>query len=83
MQDNEQLDKILDLFYERFNKYNTKVLQTLGNAIKQFDGVSPSQAHEIAQELKYGFDLNELLNELSKISGKSVEDISSKRKRRI
>ena len=76
MQDNEQLDKILDLFYERFNKYNTKVLQTLGNAIKQFDGVSPSQAHEIAQELKYGFDLNELLNELSKISGKSVEDIS-------
>lgn len=76
MQDNEQLDKILDLFYERFNKYNTKVLQQLGNAIKQFDGVTPSQAHEIAQELKYGFELNNLLNDLSKISGKSVEDIS-------
>lgn len=76
MQDNEQLDKILDLFYERFNKYNTKVLQKLGNAIKQFDGVTPSQAHEIAQELKYGFELNKLLNELSELSGKSVEDIS-------
>ena len=76
MQNNEQLDKVLDLYYERYNKYNTEVLQMLGNVIKQFDGVTPSQAHIIAQELKYGFELNKLLRELSQISGKSIEDIS-------
>lgn len=77
MQDNEKLDKILEKYYNRFNKFNTKVLKKLGNAIKQFDGVSPSQAYQIAQELKYNnFEINNLLNELSQISGKSVEDIN-------
>ena len=75
MQDEEKLDKVLERFYNRYNKYNTKVLQTLGNVVKQFDGISPSQAHQLAQELKLGFDVNELLLELSKISGKSVKDI--------
>lgn len=75
MQDEQKLDKVLERFYNRYNKYNTKVLQTLGNVVKQFDGISPSQAHILAQELKLGFDVNELLLELSKISGKSVKDI--------
>lgn len=76
MQDNEKLDKTLELFYNRFNKFNTKVLKKLGNIIKQFDGVSPSQAYQISQELKLGYDLNKLLLELSQISGKSIQDIS-------
>lgn len=73
--DKEKLDSILALFYDRFDKYNTKVLVMLGEAIKQFEDLTPSQAHELAQELKYSTDIDELLNELSKISGKSIEDI--------
>lgn len=75
MQDEKELDKILEKFYNRYNKYNTKVLQKLGNVVKQFDGISPTNAHILAQELKMGYDVNELLLELSKISGKSVQDI--------
>ena len=75
MKDNEKLDLILERFYNRYNKFNTKVLKTLGGVIKQFDGISPSQAHILAQELKLGYDVNNLQRELSKISGKSVEDI--------
>lgn len=75
MQDEQKLDKILEKFYNRYNEYNTKVLEKLGSVIKQFDGISPTQAHIIAQELKLGYDVNELLLELSKISGKSVKDI--------
>lgn len=76
MQDNDKLDATLEKFYNRYNKFNTKVLKELGNVIKQFNDVSPSQAYQIAQELKLGYDLNELLNELSQTSGKSIEDIS-------
>lgn len=76
MQDNDKLDATLEKFYNRYNKFNTKVLEELGNVIKQFNDVSPSQAYQIAQELKLGYDLNKLLNELSQISGKSVNDIS-------
>lgn len=75
MQDEEKLDKILEKFYNRFNKYNTKVLEELGNVIKQFDGLTPSQAHKLGQELKYSNNADDLLNELSRISGKSVQDI--------
>lgn len=77
MQDEKKLDKILEKFYNRYNKYNTKVLQKLGNVVKQFDGISPTNAHILAQELKIGYDVNELMLDLSKISGKSVQDIET------
>ena len=75
MKDDKKLELLLERFYNRFNQYNTKVLQKMGEAIKKFDGVSPSMAHQIAQELKYGTDIDDLMAELSKLSGKSVKDI--------
>ena len=75
MKDDKKLELLLERFYNRFNQYNTKVLEKLGEAIKKFDGVSPSTAHKIAQELKYGTDMDDLMAELSKLSGKSIKDI--------
>lgn len=75
-QDEEKLEKVLEKFYNRYNKYNTKVLQTLGNVIKQFDGLTVTQAHQLAQELKLGMDVYDLQKELSKISGKSIQDVN-------
>ena len=75
MKDDKKLELLLERFYNRYNKYNTKVLEKLGEAIKKFDGVSPSTAHKKAQELKYGADINDLMGELSQLSGKSIKDI--------
>lgn len=75
MKDDKKLELLLERFYNRFNQYNTKVLEKLGEAIKKFDGVSPSMAHQIAQELKYGTDIEDLIAELSRLSGKSIKDI--------
>ena len=75
MKDDKKLELLLERFYNRFNQYNTKVLEKLGEAIKKFDGVSPSMAHQIAQELKYGTDIDDLMAELSRLSGKSIKDI--------
>lgn len=75
MKDDKKLELLLERFYNRFNKYNTKVLEKLGETIKKFDGVSPTVAHQIAQELKYGTDINDLIAELSRLSGKSIKDI--------
>lgn len=73
--DDKKLDTTLERFYNRYNKYNTKVLKVLGNVVKQFDGLTPSQAHQLAQQLKIGYDVNELQMKLSKISGKSMEEV--------
>ena len=75
MNDEKRLNAVLERFYNRFNKYNTKVLKKLGEAIKQFDGLTPSEAHKLAQELKYSTEIDQLLNELSRLSGKSVQEI--------
>ena len=75
MKDDKKLELLLERFYNRFNQYNTKVLEKMGESIKKFDGVSPSVAHKIAQQLKYGTDIDDLIEELSQLSGKSIKDI--------
>lgn len=73
---NEELqEKLLSVFDKRFENYNTKVLEELGNVIKQFKDLTPSQAYSLAQQLKYNTTVKDLLNELSKISGLSVKDL--------
>lgn len=73
---NEELqEKLLSVFDKRFQDYNTKVLEELGNVIKQFKDLTPSQAYKLSQQLKYNTTVKQLLNELSKISGLSVKDL--------
>lgn len=75
---NEELqEKLLSIFDKRFQDYNTKVLEELGNVIKQFKDLTPSQAYSLAQQLKYNTTVKQLLNELSKISGLSVKDLKA------
>lgn len=73
---NEELqEKLLSVFDKRYQDYNTKVLEELGNVIKQFKDLTPSQAYELGQQLKYNTTIKDLLDELSKISGLSVKDL--------
>lgn len=75
---NEELqEKLLSVFDKRFQNYNTKVLEELGNVIKQFKDLTPSQAYSLAQQLKYNTTIKDLLDELSKISGLSVKDLKA------
>lgn len=75
MIDEKLQEQLLKVFEERFQNYNTKVLEELGKVIKQFQDLTPSQAYQLSQQLKYNTTVNDLLNELSKISGMSVEDL--------
>ena len=75
---NEELqEKLLSIFDKRFQDYNTKVLEELGDVIKQFKDLTPSQAYSLAQQLKYNTTVKDLLDELSKISGLSVKDLKA------
>ena len=75
---NEELqEQLLEVFDKRFQDYNTKVLEELGNVIKQFKDLTSSQAYKLGQQLKYNTTVKDLLNELSKISGLSVKDLKA------
>lgn len=75
MIDEKLQEKLLSVFDKRFQDYNTKVLEELGNVIKQFKDLTPSQAYKLGQQLKYNTTIKDLLDELSKISGLSVKDL--------
>ena len=70
-------EKLLSVFDKRFEDFNTKVLEELGNVIKQFKDLTPSQAYELGQQLKYNTTIKDLLDELSKISGLSIKDLKA------
>ena len=72
---NDKLNLALERFVRRFEEFNTKVLEEFGKTISKFDGLTPSQAHKIAQQLKYGRDIDEILADLERISGLSRKDI--------
>lgn len=77
MIDEKLQEQLLEVFDKRFQDYNTKVLEELGNVIKQFKDLTPSQAYKLGQQLKYNTTVKGLLDELSKISGLSVKDLKA------
>ena len=77
MLDEKLQEQLLEVFDKRFQEYNTKVLEELGNVIKQFKDLTPSQAYKLGQQLKYNTTIKDLLDELSKISGLSVKDLKA------
>lgn len=74
---NKKLEIALEKFYKRFGDYNSYVMEELGKVIGTFKNVTPSEAQLIAQQLKYGNNIDEILNKLSKYSKLSAEDIES------
>ena len=72
---NDKLELALERFVRRFEEFNTKVLEEFGKTIKEFDQLTPSQAHKLAQQLKNGRDIEKILADLERISESSRKDI--------
>lgn len=72
---NDKLGLAIEKFVQRFEKFNTEVLEEFGKTISKFDGLTATQAHKIAQQLKNGRDIDKILNDLERISESSRKDI--------
>lgn len=72
---NDKLELALERFVRRFEEFNTKVLEEFGKTISKFDGLTATQAHKIAQQLKNGRDIEKILADLERISELSRKDI--------
>lgn len=72
---NDKLNLALERFVRRFEEFNTEVLEEFGKTISKFEGLTPSQAHKIAEQLKNGRDIEKILVDLERISELSRKDI--------
>lgn len=68
-------EKLVDYLINRIEDTNSHILKKIGQTIKYMSTLTPSQAFQLGQLLKYGGTYNEIAKELAKVSGKNVQDI--------
>lgn len=72
----QEVEEVLaENLVKRINEANTYILNKIGNSIKIISTLTPSQAYQLGNILKYGGTYNEIAKELAKVSGKNVQDI--------
>lgn len=68
-------ERLSEHLVNRIEEANSYILKRIGEAIKQISTLTPSQAYQISQILKFGGTYEEIAKELAKVSGKNVQDI--------
>ena len=71
----ELLDKVSERIIQRIENVNTDILKQIGNKLDEIGKLSPSQAQQLAQTLKYGGDYNKILKELARITKLNTKEI--------
>ena len=72
----QEVEEVLaENLVKRINEANTYILNKIGNSIKIISTLTPSQAYQLGNILKYGGTYNEIAKELARVSGKNVQDI--------
>jgi len=71
----EAKENLAQIFVDRVEDINASILQQIGSVIKQIGTLTPSQAYQLQQLLKYGGSYEKIAKELARISGKNVQDI--------
>lgn len=71
----EVLEKVIDRLTTRINKGNEYILKKMGESVKKIGTLTPSQAQELGQILKYGGDYEKIAHELARLTDMNVADI--------
>lgn len=69
------IDKAIERLIERTQATNEFFLQKMGNTIKEIGTLTPSQARQLQQMVKYGDGFDEITEELARLTEGNVEDI--------
>lgn len=73
--DNNKLKLAEERFYTRFEALNSEILQEFGKTISKFEGLSVSEAHILAQQMKNGREIDKIMEDLEKASQLSRKDL--------
>lgn len=71
----EVIDKVVERLVNRIEQGNEYILRKIGENIKQFRDVKPSEAQRLYQIIRYGGDYDKIVKRLSEITELNVNDI--------
>lgn len=75
MLSDEVIDKVVERLVNRIEQGNEYILQKIGENIKKFKNVKPSEAQKLYQIIRYGGDYDKIVKRLSEITELNVKDI--------
>ena len=73
----EQTDLLVERLVNRIEQANTRFLIELGKKIKQIRELTPSQAQQLVQILKYGGKYEEIINELARYTNLNITELDT------
>ena len=72
-----QIEFLTERLVERINKANIFFYKKIGSALKQIKELTPSQAHQLVQILKYGGNYDEIVRQIAKYTDLNIQDIDN------
>lgn len=77
MRNELQEEAIITRLIERIENGNTFILKEIGRAVKEIGKLSPTQAYQLQQMIKYGASYQTIIGRLSKITKTNIEEIDT------
>lgn len=77
MLSDEILEKVSERLVNRIENANEYILKTIGNSIDEIGKLNYSEAHKIAQMLKYGGNYDKIVKKLAEITDLNEKDIKN------
>ena len=71
----EQTELLVERLIDRIEKANTYFLQRIGSSINRIRELTPSEAQQLVQILKYGGSYDDIIRELSRYTNMNIQDI--------
>ena len=75
MLNQEARERLAEYIVNKIEEQNVYIYKKIGNTIKTIGNINPSQAYQLQQILKYGGSYEQIAKEISKVSGKNIQDI--------
>ena len=73
----ETIELLTERLASRINKANEFFLIKIGESVKKIRGLTPTQAHQLIQILKYNGNYEEIVNEILRLTNLNIQDIDA------
>ena len=73
----ETIELLTERLASRIYKANEFFLINIGESVKKIRGLTPTQAHQLVQILKYGGNYEEIVNEILRLTNLNIQDIDA------
>ena len=73
----ETIELLTERLVRRINKANEFFLIKIGESVKKIRGLTPTQAHQLIQILKYNGNYEEIVNEILRLTNLNIQDIDA------